>query len=662
MSRYAFSVAVGPVGAFIAAGRRSRDLWYGSRYLSEVTRLAANALAGRSGAATRLAVPLAGRIKESFLVPRDELHRKPTITNKIDGWFDAADDTIAAGHLRAAHQAAVDFLAGELKRLKDHVSATGVVVEAAIDGQIAAVELGDFIELYAAWVRVDGNDEAALDRARQLVAHRKMTRGFQVATSQPGRAVSSLDPGRPTVLFDADSRAHGLDAARAIDGGRLSLGVRPQERLDAISLARRLAVFWHTDRSFGLPRLPFPPLARVTADPWLDGIDPNDDDLGDILRTFDALLDASDGARREALFGLSSPSREPGRAPRARRFPYDPSVLFDGGLTAMHREVDRLWHGRRAFNGPAFDASAPGMSAEAATRQRRILSEMRAALARLAAPVEGLHRRYGTPEPYYALIEADGDGMGRLLGQLTGKPRDATLRALYDFADRAWEIVEDHHGCTFYAGGDELLAYAPLDRAIPLVRDLAAEFRRGVAREIERHLGSSTGLSVGVAICHVKYDLRAARRETHDALDEAKRDRARRGDGRPGLAIVEQPRGADARRVAGALTDLCDDLGVWRRLLARGDLSMSTAHALLRRADQLDSGTGDGLELASAELTLRRQRTGHTGDGDDPELDRLRERLHPVHLGGWSSVRGLAHEVLIAHRIERTAAQRRGRL
>lgn len=44
MPRYLLALSIGPVQEFIAAARRSRDLWFGSYLLSEVSKAAALAL------------------------------------------------------------------------------------------------------------------------------------------------------------------------------------------------------------------------------------------------------------------------------------------------------------------------------------------------------------------------------------------------------------------------------------------------------------------------------------------------------------------------------------------------------------------------------------------------------------------------------------------
>ena len=80
-------VHVGPVQGFIASARRSRDLWFGSWMLSELSKTAARTIAARHGPDALIfpapAEPAALEEKSSFKV-----------ANKILAYFDGdLDDT-----------------------------------------------------------------------------------------------------------------------------------------------------------------------------------------------------------------------------------------------------------------------------------------------------------------------------------------------------------------------------------------------------------------------------------------------------------------------------------------------------------------------------------------------------------------------------------------
>lgn len=105
-------VSVGPVGGFIGAGRRSRDLWYGSRLVSELTRVVTRKLVTMfEEQQVELVMPLAGRIDASFL----EKHQGPTISNHIRVRVHGASEKAVHEALEEARQTAHGFLAREVK-------------------------------------------------------------------------------------------------------------------------------------------------------------------------------------------------------------------------------------------------------------------------------------------------------------------------------------------------------------------------------------------------------------------------------------------------------------------------------------------------------------------------------------------------------------------
>src|SRR5271157_3282768 len=64
------AISVGPVQEFIAAARRTRDLWFGSFLLSELSKAAARAISEKAGQDC-LIFPAPERVEE--LAPRSDL-------------------------------------------------------------------------------------------------------------------------------------------------------------------------------------------------------------------------------------------------------------------------------------------------------------------------------------------------------------------------------------------------------------------------------------------------------------------------------------------------------------------------------------------------------------------------------------------------------------
>lgn len=197
------------------------------------------------------------------------------------------------------------------------------------------------------------------------------------------------------------------------------------------------------------------------------------------------------------------------------------------------------------------------------------------------------------PHPYIAVIAIDGDEMGKwisgektpkLYEQLSEEAQnylnkelsnfDRSLKrplspsyhlqfseALANFANHiAWRVVKDFKGELIYAGGDDVLAILPADKAIPCALTLRSFFRGEspeTAKESKRlaayfqgkHLkgidvsqkgwvklgsgkefypllvpGSNADLSCGIAIGHEKYPLQALVREARNAEKRAKNE------------------------------------------------------------------------------------------------------------------------------------------
>ena len=156
---------------------------------------------------------------------------------------------------------------------------------------------------------------------------------------------------------------------------------------------------------------------------------------------------------------------------------------------------------------------------------------------------------FGEPERYYAILVADGDRMGKVISTRNGKDQHLNFSAkLSEFADHAREIVKKHNGCMVYSGGDDVLAFLPLDCCLQAARelheyfaDLLKDFRAEDKEEDKSGNGQSPTLSVGIAIGHSMEpleDLLKFAKESEKAAKEGKSDK----DERDGLAIHLYPR------------------------------------------------------------------------------------------------------------------------
>ena len=689
MSEWMLAITVGPVGHFIAGGRRSRDLWWGSTWVSECSVEVARQVTTGGGSRTQLLIPDRRRMETilNHYRPR-EIAYGGRISNRVlarvggDDW-NAGDvaalaqrcETAARKHLRKQLEANCQQLKAKTYRRGNESRSLYQELEEVwrpedFGRQVAAIESrndADFLEFYAAWTPIEtGNLRAAIDRVLVLLDGRKSARLFKAPRwTRAGQPKSDLDGGRDSVLKNAREVQLKHDDMRA-ESHRLArqrLGIGFDENLDALGLARRLAVF---QPGPNLRRLPFPPLSRVAADSWLERV-ATDPETWEAFQRIQAILDRELADAKSAkiweklFFVWCSPARDPWESPmsqetpsrRRKLFRFDAAFLFDGGLDALWAEIDRL---RRPAPKDPWAVSILEHTLGLLDRELRL-------------PVRRLHAVHGPPPPYYALLAMDGDGVGQALTRPGGKPAEEALadrvRALNRFGDRAEAIVREHHGCPFYIGGDDVMAYLPIDKALWAARALATAF---AVETREAFLGTGAGsLSGGLVFAHAKSDLRGARHRAEEALESAKQHRRRaleateRSPPASWLEIHDLPRSGTARACRGPLDALVTGLDRWQELLAEKRLSPRSAELLMDLRQRLghpgapapDGGASGepapGVELAAYRILSQAERSGM-------ENSQLRTRLEDLQT--WAQVEQLAAELKIAVRAERVAALR----
>lgn len=216
------AIALGPVQEFIATARRTRDLYAGSRLLSEAARAAAEALLPEVGA-------------EGFIFPApkdaEELERlgEAGIPNVLLVRVPAGKDAARLGE--KALEAARAYLRGRAK---------AVFARGHVRHKEALDQVEDFLEGYYAHVPLQDKDAypKARERVMALLAARKNTRDFAPVAWGGPEYKSSLDGARESVLVLPEGRERAL---------RLRLGLREGEYLSGPDLLKR---WWETETGF----------------------------------------------------------------------------------------------------------------------------------------------------------------------------------------------------------------------------------------------------------------------------------------------------------------------------------------------------------------------------------------------------------------------------
>lgn len=443
MSRHVIIVAIGPVQDFIAQARRTRDLWFGSHLLSEVSKATAAALAGTGAtlvfpapASIGELAPTDGPAGDGTSVPLNVANRVVAISGPD------SDPEVVARVARDAAFARLRSVADGVRRRCGGLLANDV--GPAWDEQIESL-----LEFVAAWAPMadDAAYAVALDNAVDALAARKVLREFAPWRTQRGSGVpkSSLDGARESVLAEPRSRDAKLSRRFRIAAG---------EQLDAVGLVKRAG---------GAPEQ-FVPVANVAFGPWLAEASGAAPELLESLRSACELADLGRVHRNDLEW--------------TRLFPFDAQVVMEERWASL------------------LDESGAGGSAVTWGRAH-VEPLLRAMRSRPGGP-------YPDPLPYVACLMADGDRMGAALdGLQTAAEHQQFSRDLSCFAAEARRIVErDHRGLLIYAGGDDVLALLPLADAVSCADALRLQFSATL-----KAWEPAPTLSVGLGIGHVLENL-----------------------------------------------------------------------------------------------------------------------------------------------------------
>ncbi len=131
---YILALSLGPVQEFIAAARKTRDLWFGSELLSRTARAAALSLHGQQG--VDLVFPAPEGLRDDVYVP---------VPNKIVAVVHANPTALA----QQAREAAQEYLWGQRDAALNNMDRRRALH--LINQDLLDAQLTDFLEFYAAW-------------------------------------------------------------------------------------------------------------------------------------------------------------------------------------------------------------------------------------------------------------------------------------------------------------------------------------------------------------------------------------------------------------------------------------------------------------------------------------------------------------------------------
>lgn len=570
MTAHLLALTVGPVQELISAARRTRDLWFGSYLLSEISKATAKAVQHQGGTLI-------------FPAPRSDDELNPDSNLSVA-------NVIVAELLDGLDPAAVAQTAKDTARARWRSFADPVLdaYQAVITPDIWRDQVDDVIEFYAAWVH-HSPESYQIDRSRlmRLLAGRKRCRDFLPARGRAGVPKSSLDGLRESVLR---SPQHWPERSRR------RLRVQQGEQLDVVAMVKRT---WAPGT--GNPR--YPSVARVAADPWLRGVG------AERLRP---LLDACKALGSDVLHALDT-SEEHGH-PHYDVFPFEGTAVFRSRHHDLQQEAELT------------DAD---------------LAPLRQALSELT-------RDFGEPIPYLAVLVADGDRMGDALSHVDSATKHRSFsQALATFADKARDVVHRHRGVLVYAGGDDVLAFVPVDQGVGCAGELNDTFRDALT--LTGNIAPT--LSVGVAVAHFMEPLEDLLHYGRAAEKHAKQPRPEDGEqkDRNALAVhlIKRGGGPVAIRAnwSGEPDQQLQTLAAW---IAARAVSGRVAYDLRKIASVYETWPADTVAVAIQRDTLATLKGKQSGG--ESKMHEI-ERLIRTRVTGADSLRRLGDELLVARQI-----------
>lgn len=473
--------ALGPVQTFIAQARKSRDLWLGSFLLSTLME------AGMRG------------IEPSALVFPTE----PTIENTIP---DLPNKFVATFRTKELARQVALLCKEQIERcwidicqdIWDEVIEKHARFQTEITRDIWArqTDPAHCFEMY--WVIVAGDPQhysAWLKNTQAALDARKRLRNF-VPQDEPGEK-STISGEREALRGVGESRhdvrTFWYDLAQNLSG--LDISQDGTERLDAIDTVKRYAVLSARIKAKGL-KAGFPSTSSIAAAPFVArllkaAVDPT---------ALKAWLQATSGALAKM---------PPGAIPYLQR-------LAGRNDALLYRDGDcffpETFTPRRLKKDYGF---SPAPADEAATQQRA--ETCQTAIRDLLKATDQLD--LPRPTPYYALIQMDGDHMGTLLNGVRDRAEHVAISGALSSFSREYVpgLVEGEHPARLiYAGGDDVLAFSPLEELFVLANQLqdtyCSQVRKAVTDETrQRQVTASMGAVLAHHMTPLSFVVRAAR-------------------------------------------------------------------------------------------------------------------------------------------------------
>lgn len=472
-----FYFSLGPVQEFVGKARRLRDYWTGSYLLSYLTKQAIDEVCKNGG---QIVFP--PYEKNSNLIGNHEEHKIGSFPNRFQAEVPIDfEPNCCETRVRNSWREVADYIWG---KYISEVAPLGKNTKEIWNRQIEGF-------WYIQWVIADEENDALLDI-------RKNWRSY-IPTVEAGDKCTlfgNLQEISGYVRSSKKSEEKNQKAFWEKMRTKLALlDLKEGERLSSVALVKRL--FPRVYNELKGTKLPenFPSTTYMSAIYWVETVMKNEKVLA---ADFSKEAKKLSGVGREAGAGIDCLEKIAGENKDLRDF-----MSLDGNLFYSHTLLnDNLWDGK---DKPIRD--------------------------NLEQKLVNINEKIGfKPDTYYALLSMDGDRMGAILQRNKDKKTQIS-ETISTFSRNVPNIIKEHDGRVIYAGGEDVFAILPVDKAI----DAAIKLKEKYTELFKKVFNSKEIATISAAIifAHHHAPLNKLYTELQSLLNNIAKDKC----GRASLAV-----------------------------------------------------------------------------------------------------------------------------
>jgi CRISPR-associated protein Cmr2 len=416
--------SIGPIQPFIAAARKTSDLWFESHILSELSKKLAFHLRKDYNASLIFPNPKSDALLEPSVGPA-----KFNVANVILCQLSQTNSDPPSPE-KISHNLQTMIQSHLFKLIQENNCMS--VAELLCLNYIQP-QLDDFLEFYSAWILFDETRgyqacykdlmvtfaaRKNLHNFNQDIVYQKLLKEEDGLTllSYPPTPKSSLDGSRDSVLNQKKLK----QKTHQIKQLKQKLSLKEGEQLHAMDLLKLLGGSAHH----------FPSISRVAIDPWIRFIHESENwenwqpVWNQIENLFGELVEE---------FGSEYTNRID---EYYQKFPFDGQILYPARLETKIHEAQKMLKEQDGQSEQIDDIN------ESITK----LKDLQTSMNKLynIKDLKNPDHHLTPPSPYVGIIAADGDHMGKTLSTITSVADHRQFsRNLAHFADRVREIVEN---------------------------------------------------------------------------------------------------------------------------------------------------------------------------------------------------------------------------